>query len=49
MTDQSENKVTKNDIDKSQQPSAQNKPAKGELSESELEKVAGGQITRKTD
>ena len=49
MTEQSENKVTKTDIDKSKQPSAQNKPAKGELSESELEKVAGGQSTRKPD
>ncbi len=45
MTDESENKVTKTDnpIDKSKQPSAApTKPAKDELSETELEKASGG-------
>ena len=44
MTEQSENKVTKTDtIDKSTQPAALT-VAKGELSEQELDKIAGGNI-----
>jgi hypothetical protein len=44
MTEQSENKATKTDlIDKPKQPSAATtKPVKGELSEIELETIAGG-------
>jgi hypothetical protein len=44
MPEQFENKATKTDaIDKSKQPSAApTEPGKGELSEQELDKVAGG-------
>ncbi len=43
MPEQSENKPTKTDtIDKSKQPDAPTKPAKDELSETELEKASGG-------
>ena len=43
MTEKSENKVTPSDaIDKPKQPAAPTEPVKGQLSEQELEKVAGG-------